>query len=284
MTYPWPNQWPTLSAPLEAPQLRVLSLGAGVQSTTLALAASRGDVGPMPDLAIFADTQWEPARVRRHLDWLRNRLTFPVIEVSAGDIRADILARANTTGGRFAAVPWFIRNPTGTIGMGRRQCTKEYKLAPIKHEIRRILGKPGRAPIAADSVEVWVGISTDEIERMKPATARYLRNRWPLIEAGMSRRDCERWLAERQFNAPKSSCIGCPFHTNAMWRDLRDNSPEEWADACAVDRALRDGRAGPLRGQEFMHSSCLPLDQAPIDDDDPRQLSFNMECEGMCGA
>ena len=41
-------------------QLRVLSLGAGVQSTTLALMAAHGEIGPMPDCAIFADTGWEP--------------------------------------------------------------------------------------------------------------------------------------------------------------------------------------------------------------------------------
>jgi len=40
--------------------LRVLSLGAEVQSTTLALMAAHGIVGPMPDCAIFADTDWEP--------------------------------------------------------------------------------------------------------------------------------------------------------------------------------------------------------------------------------
>ena len=38
---------------------RVLSLGAGVQSTVLALMAERGEFGlPKPDIAIFADTQW----------------------------------------------------------------------------------------------------------------------------------------------------------------------------------------------------------------------------------
>jgi len=61
-------------------RLRVLSLGAGVQSTTLALMAAHGEVGPMPDCAIFADTGWEPQAVYDHLAWLRspNVLPFPV--------------------------------------------------------------------------------------------------------------------------------------------------------------------------------------------------------------
>jgi hypothetical protein len=47
-----------------------LSLGAGVQSSTLALMAAHGEITPMPVAAIFADTQAEPASVYRWLDWL----------------------------------------------------------------------------------------------------------------------------------------------------------------------------------------------------------------------
>lgn len=101
---------------------------------------------------------------------------------------------------------------------------------------------------------------------------------------GFSRQDCLKYLEERQYpKPPKSACIGCPFHTNAMWRELRDNEPEEWADAVAADRALRTGDGYKMRGREFMHRSCLPLDQATIDSDDPRQLGFDLDCEGMCG-
>lgn len=39
--------------------LKILSLGAGVQSTTLLLLAERGEL-ERPDRAIFADTGWEP--------------------------------------------------------------------------------------------------------------------------------------------------------------------------------------------------------------------------------
>jgi len=51
-------------------RLRALSLGAGVPSTTMALMAAHGEIGPMPDCAIFADTGWEPKAVYDHLSWL----------------------------------------------------------------------------------------------------------------------------------------------------------------------------------------------------------------------
>ncbi len=58
--------------------IHILSLGAGVQSSTLALMAAAGEVSPMPTAAIFADTQDEPASVYKWLDWLEKQLPFPV--------------------------------------------------------------------------------------------------------------------------------------------------------------------------------------------------------------
>ncbi len=86
--------------------LRVLSLGAGVQSTTLALMAAHGDID-QPDLAIFADTQWEPREVYDHLRWLMspNVLPFDVWIVTKGNIRQGLVDRRNTTGGRFGPSP-----------------------------------------------------------------------------------------------------------------------------------------------------------------------------------
>ena len=49
---------------MTAIRLRIISLGAGVQSTTMALMAARGMIpGGLPDCAIFADTGAEPASV-----------------------------------------------------------------------------------------------------------------------------------------------------------------------------------------------------------------------------
>ncbi len=96
----------------ESIRLRVLSLGAGVQSTTLALMAAHGEVGPMPDCAIFSDTGWEPKAVYEHLAWLMspNVLPFPIHIVSGGNIRDDLIAGAQ--GARWASIPAFTRNVT----------------------------------------------------------------------------------------------------------------------------------------------------------------------------
>lgn len=266
--------------------LRVLSLGAGVQSTTLALMAARGEVTPMPDCAIFADTKWEPKAVYKHLYKLRVHLPFPVHVVSAGDIRADALARTNSSGQRFASVPWFTVDAKGNKGMGRRQCTKEYKLNPIRRKLRELLGYLPRERIPVGAAEVWIGISTDEAARMKPSRDRWVENIWPLIDKRMSRQDCETWLADAGWSAPKSACIGCPFHSDAQWRRLRDETPDEWDDAVAVDAALRaNGAVRGLRSLEYMHRSCVPLDLVDLRTwaEQGQPDMFQNECEGMCG-
>jgi len=50
--------------------LVVISLGAGVQSSTMALMAANGEL-PKPDCAIFADTGYEPKAVYRYLEFLK---------------------------------------------------------------------------------------------------------------------------------------------------------------------------------------------------------------------
>ena len=93
--------------------LNIISLGAGVQSSVMALLAARGVIEPMPDYAIFADTQWEPKAVYAHLDWLETQLPFPVRRVTAGDLRQNTIDGVNITGHPFTQIPHFIRNKKG---------------------------------------------------------------------------------------------------------------------------------------------------------------------------
>lgn len=250
--------------------LVALSLGAGVQSTTLALMAVE-EILPKPDVAIFADTGWEPKAVYDHLDRLEvvmRAAHIPVFRVNKGNLRADAIDPDH----RYASVPYFVRNPDGSDGMGRRQCTSEYKLAPIRRKVRELLGAAApdfrRVP-RGNVCEQWVGFSTDEIQRVDgdKHTPLYLTTRYPLLDLKMSRKDCQRWLSARGWTTEKSACIGCPYHGNAQWRRLRDHHPAEWADAVAFDEAIRKGgsRGMPLNGEAFLHRSRLPLSIAPID-------------------
>jgi hypothetical protein len=232
---------------------------------------------PPVDCAIFSDTGWEPAAVYEWLGWLETQLPFSVHRVSAGNLRQDTMDRSNSTGQRFAVVPWYTLNRDGSKGMGRRQCTAEYKLRPLQRKVVDLMG--GKRP--KGGCEMLIGISMDEVWRMKPSRVQYIKNVFPLIDKGMTRQACLRWMEERQYpKPPKSSCIGCPFHSDAQWRAL---TPEEFADAIAVDHAIRNQPG--MRAQQFMHRSLKPLDQVDFSTAEERgQLNmFLNECEGMCG-
>jgi hypothetical protein len=254
----------------------IISLGAGVQSTTMALMAAQGKITPMPVAAIFADTGWEPKAVYAHLDWLMSGvLPFPVYVVSAGNLRVDAGFGMNREGKRFNGIPWFTLSGRGKQGMGQRQCTYQYKLRPIRQKIAEMTGGRKKA-----SAEIWLGISLDEATRMRPSGVQYIENRYPLIEKRISRRDCLKWLAGENYpQPPKSACVGCPFRSDDAWRAL---SKEEFQDAVEVDHAIRHQQS-PM--QKFAHRSLKPLDEVDFSvPTDWGQLDlFNNECEGMCG-
>lgn len=266
--------------------LTVISLGAGVQSTTMALMAAHGEITPMPDCAIFADTQSEPAAVYLHLDWLERELPFPVHRVTVGSLHDAIISAMHGDRRRGARPPFF----TASGGMLNRQCTQDFKIIPIQRKVRELLGiRPRCRGPKEVVVEQWIGISTDEVVRMRPSRLSYIAHRWPLIELQMSRFDCVRWFERRGLPVPpKSACTFCPFHDNAQWRALRDGDPDGFGEAVRIDEAIRPGMPGPRRpkGQQwFVHRDRVPLinvDLSTLEDHGQINL-FNNECEGMCG-
>lgn len=279
--------------PVEGAKLRVLSLGAGVQSTTLALMAAHGEIGPMPDCAIFADTGAEPQAVYDHLRWLKsgNVLPFPVHVVKAGDILADMRKQRSGEkaggGGRTPSAPFFAQGKKGSAPLSR-QCTGHYKIEPINLEARTALGFKPRQRIARGSVEMWIGISVDEVVRAGASFERWIVNRHPLLEARMSRSDCESWLQRNGYDIPcKSACTFCPYRTNAEWRRLRDEDPDAFAQACEIDALIREGfirtDRGTSTGKLYVHRSLKPLANLDFSSAEDRGQGMLMVCEAGCG-
>ena len=249
---------------------------------------AHGEVEPV-DAAIFADTQWEPRKVYEWLDWLEAEIQrcphpFPVHRVTKGSLRDNILTKQNSTGGQYLAIPWHIVMPNGDRAMGRRQCTAEYKIGPLVKKQRELVGLVPRQRAKGVLCETYIGISTDEALRMKPSQEAWKVQRWPLIEKGMARHDCLRWMEKKGYPLPpKSSCIGCPYHHDNEWRAIKAD-PEAWADAVMLDKIIRKPVRG-MRAQQFMHRSCVPLDEVDLSTaaDHGQVDMFNNECEGMCG-
>jgi len=226
--------------------LRILSLGAGVQSTTVALLAATGEIAPL-DHAIFADTGSEPRAVYDHLDRLIPALPFPVYRVTpknVGSLGDEILkaARGDSLRGSHMRPPVFVKNADGSRGMVRRQCTREFKIDPIERKIRDLLGLVPRQHWPRDvRAQQVFGISIDEASRMRTSSVATIVNDYPLIELGWTRSKCLAWLAVRGWHPPKSACTFCPFHSDQQWRELRETDADGWDEAVRVDRAMLRG-------------------------------------------
>lgn len=268
--------------------IHIISLGAGVQSSCMSLMAAAGEITPMPTAAIFADTQAEPASVYKWLDWLEKQLPFPVHRVTAGSIVEDTLTlRIREDNAGFyvhSGIPAFVRNPDGSDGMIPRQCTTSFKIEPIAKAVRQLAGiKRGQRTLA---VIQWIGISLDEVSRMKEARDPWQKNRWPLVEASMNRHDCLRWMEAHGYpKPPRSACWFCPFKSDAEWLRLRSEEPQYFAKAVLYERAFSQlKRIAGVNGSLFLHASRKPLSEVDFSTEEERgQMSlFNNECEGMC--
>ena len=268
---------------------RVLSLGAGVQSTCLALMAEHELYGlTKPDFAIFADTGWEPQVVYEHLEWLKSQLSYEVITVSSGNIKDNILQGVMPDGSRFLGIPAYLIQPDGSKGILHRQCTSHYKTNPINGFLRERLEllRGRRAPIDVQ-VEMWLGISADEAIRKKPDREEWINKRYPLIELGFSRAQLLNWFKENYPDRylPTSSCIGCPYHSDAVWKQLKESDPKSFEEAVFVDTALRTVPAtkGTIRGEAYLHRSRKPLAEVDFTDVTSYDNQMMEECEGLCG-
>ncbi len=273
--------------------LNIISLGAGVQSSTMALMAAHGEITPMPDCAIFADTQAEPKSVYTWLDWLEKQLPFPVYRVTVGDLSINELRvrRSGKSGKLYldSSIPAFILKPDGTKGLMGRRCTADYKIVPLQRKIRELTGikRQGKSLVGA---RVWIGISTDEAHRMKPSHVDYIENTWPLIDHAVSRLGCLEWMAAHNYpEPPRSACRFCPFHSDEEWLRIKTQEPEEFIKVMEFESALQAAAKSQetLQGIPFLHDLAKPIGEIDFEKlyaDSHRQLSmFGNECEGMCG-
>jgi len=266
--------------------LRILSLGAGVQSSTLAMLIEKGKI-PMVDAAIFADTGAEPKEVLEWLEWLKTKVSYPIHVVQKGNLRDDLI---NSIDGKykFLVVPLYTVNAeTGKKGMLRRQCTSDYKILPVNQKVRELLGlAKGEKRKKGTKVSMMMGISYDEMSRMKINPVKYITNEYPLVDIKWGRKDCIKWFEENlNKTPPRSACTFCPYKSNKEWLETKKNK-EEWDKVVELDALLRQGTRND--DQVFLHRSCKPIDEVDFENEkNKKQLDFEFgienECEGMCG-
>jgi len=279
--------------------LRVLSLGAGVQSSTILLMSAAGEL-PRLDVAIFADTGDEPGEVYDWLEYLKEQVTgIPIVTASRGYSITEHFQERLPESRRVDCTPLWVRGEDGREAPIIRGCTVEWKINVVRREVKKMLGcsRYGRWPKHL-AVETWLGISREEISRMKQSTDIWQRFFHPLIEdrhsldlwgydllpkeKRLSREDCLDWCRQNGHpTPPSSSCWHCPFHGNARWRHIRDNCPDDWDRAVEFDNFIRQHGLKGAKELPYLHRSLVPLGQANLDPNTSE--TFEEECLGVCG-
>lgn len=213
---------------------------------------------------------------------------------------ANPKAKKRLLGTHFASIPAFMAKNEGVKdGINRRQCTREYKVDIVEEVFRRqVLGLTKRKRMPGDVRAVqYMGLSYDEPGRVAKVKARFQDVGWseprfPLFDLEMTRGDCAAYLKDIvPHKVPRSACVICPYRRNAEWRDMKENDSDGWTRAVEIDKKMRHPLALCGVGMDrkaYLHESCVPLDQADIEANEPpldRYVSgFFQECEGMCGA
>jgi len=288
--------WARQLVAMPKPKLTVFSFGGGVQSTTIMMLLKHRpevftDAGlEIPSLAVFADTGAEKPSVLRHIDKL-NELGMPIpLRVVRDENHGGLMSQSSRP-------PWHIVDGSGNKSLSLRTCTDKWKITPLIKEIREEAGYKKGQRVPKGTVHVWIGISTDEIQRAKEATKGGLVNLYPLVEIGWNRNDCIGFLREvLPWDAPKSACYFCPFTRPSEWSRVKREDPELFSMAVDYDRLLSNQVDQKFRGTPFVHPSCIPLDdavgvydlhqnrinagQVPLFEEfDP----MDSECSGLCG-
>lgn len=238
--------------------MKVISLGAGVQSSCLLLMASKGIIEA--DQAVFADTGNERSSTYEYIEYLKSVSSIPLVIVKnhkkgGGGIVDDLIKCVFDENTWFDGMPPLWMNDSKGNGQARQQCTGYYKIKPIERYIK--------ASKHAENT-MLIGISTDEIHRANSGKDGKIKREFPLIKLRMNRRDCLNWIKDNGFKMPaKSGCIICPYATEQNYKTYSKEEKELLVD---IDEIVRSGFAREKKTKNLHRTYFLSHRRKPIKD------------------
>lgn len=280
--------------------LHIQSNGGGVQSICMYYQSCLGFL-PRFDYSIFVNLGAEkPGTIKAIQEakkWAVENNGIPIIEITNMNLATDTIDSITGKKDRFVSIPFFSSGTDGSIGMIRRQCTSEYKIRQVNQCIKHLQGKSGNQRY--DPAYVWLGITIDEISRLSSPEPVKFTNVFPycnyktgydsgrlsfrdpgLLNGYYHRMQCIRWLLDNNFKVPpKSSCLFCPYTSDADWLDMKKNDPDTFALAVEFDHSIRIGKPGKTNSLLYLHRSGLPLDEVVFK---PHNSGDLFECSGHC--
>lgn len=267
--------------------MRVFSYGGGVQSIAALVLAVQG----MIDYPTFLFCNvGEDSEYPDTLRYVRE-VALPYAQQHGIDLvelhktrfgeRETLYQRLTRPGSRSIGIPVRMN---GNGAPGRRSCTYDFKIAVVD---KWLIGQGARGCGA----QVGLGISLDEIQRMKPnmdpETVAWKENIFPLlmeVPQPLTRQDCINVIVQAGLPLPsKSACIFCPFHTLRRWQHMRQNEPEHFWYAADLETFINQRRQMLGLDPVWFSSKLRPL--AEVTTELVQGSLFEVqdeECEGYC--
>lgn len=241
--------------------LKILSCGAGMQSTALALMSCAnklieenraGDFNckytqgvPIYDAVIFCDLGLEPSWVLSQVNFIKNAcewagISFYILE---SNLYEDYINNFGEK--RVVSVPFWTVDENGKKGKMMRNCTLDYKINMIQKFIRwEILGYKKGAHTKPEDIkahEMHIGFSKEEERRCSENPHKMFVNKFPLCDLGLVRADNYAYIKDVWgLDSKASACCFCPFHTNYFFKHIKKHNKPEYEQTLVFDQLLED--------------------------------------------
>lgn len=257
--------------------VEIFSHGGGTQSAAITALIVQGRL-PKPDFVCIVDTERERQSTWDYLDAvIRPALACVGLEVHR--IRVADWATNGTCFSKDGAsllLPAFTNQTDGDVGKLTGFCSSKWKVETRKRYARIKLGIPSNLQ------KNWIGFSLDEARRairmMDGDEYKAGLIRFPLIHDVPLKRRAAIQIVESMGwpTPPRSACYMCPNQGDHEWRDLKANSPAEFAAACELEKEVQ--KVDPFA---WFHKSCVPLGE--VDFSMPEDLFTDRACSsGGC--
>ena len=251
------------------PLLTVLNYSGGSQSEALLHMVLRGQIKiPKHFVVLNADPGMENSKTYEHVAKMKIRCEEAGIlfeTVDGPNLYEDILALKSTGATRFDNPPYWTKSATGKRGRLMQGCTKVYKIAPTDRWIRMYLQAVHGISLKSrrlgeEIVHKWIGFSLDEAHRVSDSTQVYVKFVYPLIEKGMTKADVEQYYKDiGEPKPPRSVCNACFANSASTYREMKRDRPQDFAQAVAVDEAIRDWSCIGIKDEVYISDLLIPV-------------------------
>ena len=237
----------------------IVSMGWGVNSTAMLVYLVQNDL-PL-DGAIFADTGGEIPETYQYIEEV-GKPYLETHDIPYWTVKAPEAGTLEETCLRRKVIPsrkW-------------RWSTRDFKVYPIHRFYGRELG---------GQINQYLGISYDELHRMKQNGEPDITNIYPLVDARITRSGCRLIIQEAGLAQPvRSGCYFCPFAPLSRWDWLLKTHPDLYLKSIEMEENSKHFPEDPglLTGRK-------PLRDVAQDLEEQRSLEFwsvEQPCEGHC--